>query len=186
MAASASGWKRMPQALPWRKAWCSVAAEEARERAPAGQVEDVAVPMEDGRPPGARPPISGSSGSGTSTLGEADLRPLPRPHLGAEGAGQELGAEADAEHRDLPARPPRRAARAPPPARDGPRRRRRSSGRPSRRCRRRSSIEGSGSPASASTSSTRVTSSPKASRIRCGRSQDACMRASTRGQGTGA
>ena len=67
-----------------------------------GQVEDVAVPVQDHR--------AGSEGAedrvaGIEDLdrGEADLLPLPRPHRSAERAGQELGAQADAEDRDLAA-----------------------------------------------------------------------------------
>ena len=101
-AKSASGWKRTPQALPWRKAWCSVCAERARSWAPVGQVEDVAVPVQDGR---ARGQGAEDRVVGVEDLdrGEADLRPLPRPHLGPERSRQQLRAEADAEHRHLAA-----------------------------------------------------------------------------------
>jgi hypothetical protein len=45
-AKSASGWKSTPQALPWRKAWTSVCAERARVLGAVGEVEGVAVPVQ--------------------------------------------------------------------------------------------------------------------------------------------
>ena len=41
-------------------------------------------------------------GVGDADAGEADLSPPSRLHLGAQGAGQELRPQADAEHGDLP------------------------------------------------------------------------------------
>ena len=66
-----------------------------------GQVEDVAVPVQD---LGAGSEAAEHRVLGVADLdrGEADLRPLPRPHLGPERPRQQLRAEADAEHRQLP------------------------------------------------------------------------------------
>ena len=63
-----------------------------------GQVEDVAVPVQDF---GARGESAEQRVGGVADLdrGEADLRRLPRPHLRPERPRQQLGAEADAEHR---------------------------------------------------------------------------------------
>ena len=77
------------------------------ERASAlGQVEDVAVPVQNRRLGRQR-----AEHRVVAVLHldrrEADLRPLPRPHLGAQGPREELGAEAGAEHRYLPVDRPR-------------------------------------------------------------------------------
>ncbi len=99
-AASASGWKRTPQALPWRKAWCAVCAEEASGSAPSGSSKTSPCQCRT-VVSGARAPSDRVVGVADPHRGEADLRPLARPDSGAERSRQELGAEADAEDRHL-------------------------------------------------------------------------------------
>ena len=74
-------------------------AEEASERAPSGRSKTSPCQCRTSAR-GARPPTTGSAGSWMSTWAKP-ISASPRPHLGAQGAGEELRPEADAEHRDL-------------------------------------------------------------------------------------